>query len=73
MIFKDGQGTLLIGGAGLALLSIFGARTVRRVSARDPSGQHWLLRTLALLSPACVIASLAVAVIGPTCCNSGTE
>lgn len=65
MILKDGQGTLLIGGAGLALLLIFGARAVRRVSARDPSGQHWLLRTLALLSPACVIASLAVAVIGP--------
>ncbi|WP_439448761.1 hypothetical protein [Stenotrophomonas sp. ATs4] len=52
--------------AGLfAILLVLGARAVRRVSARDPSGQHWLLRTLALLSPACVIASLAVGVIGP--------
>ncbi|WP_447899663.1 hypothetical protein [Stenotrophomonas sepilia] len=65
MIFEDGRVSLLIGSAGLALLLILGAHAVRRVSACDPSGQHWLLRTLALLSPACVIASLAVGVIGP--------
>ncbi|UQA71863.1 hypothetical protein K1516_07020 [Stenotrophomonas maltophilia] len=65
MIFGNGGVSLLIGGLGLAAVLILGARLVRRVSAGDPSGQHWLLRTLALLSPACVIASLAVSMIGP--------
>ncbi|WP_239503955.1 hypothetical protein [Stenotrophomonas maltophilia] len=57
--------TTMIAAGLFAILLVLGAHAVRRVSARDPSGQHWLLRTLALLSPACVIASLAVGVIGP--------
>ncbi len=57
--------TTMIAAGLFAILLVLGGHAVRRVSARDPSGQHWLLRTLALLSPACVIASLAVGVIGP--------
>jgi len=52
--------------AGLfAGLLVLGAYTVRRISARDPSGRHWLLRTLALLSPVCLLAGLAIGMIGP--------
>lgn len=57
--------TTMIAAGLFAIMLVLGGHAVRRVSARDPSGQHWLLRTLALLSPACVIASLAVGVIGP--------
>lgn len=57
--------TTMIAAGLFAILLVLGGHAVRHVSARDPSGQHWLLRTLALLSPACVIASLAVGVIGP--------
>lgn len=53
-------------GAGLfATLLVLGAYTVRRLSARDPSGRHWLLRSLALLSPVCLLAGLAIGMIGP--------
>ncbi len=52
--------------AGLfAGLLVLGAYTVRRISARDPSGRHWLLRSLALLSPVCLLAGLAIGMIGP--------
>ncbi|HDS1508521.1 hypothetical protein I5U67_00140 [Stenotrophomonas maltophilia] len=52
--------------AGLfAGLLVLGACTVRRISARDPSGRHWLLRSLALLSPVCLLAGLAIGMIGP--------
>lgn len=52
--------------AGLfAGLLVLGAYTVRRISARDPSGRHWLLRSLALLSPLCLLAGLATGMIGP--------
>ncbi|MBN4971227.1 hypothetical protein JY439_12235 [Stenotrophomonas maltophilia] len=47
--------------AGLfASLLVLGAYAVRRISARDPSGRHWLLRSLALLSPVCLLAGLAI-------------
>ncbi|WP_229301180.1 hypothetical protein [Stenotrophomonas maltophilia] len=53
-------------GAGLfAGLLVLGACTVRRISARDPSGRHWLLRSVALLSPVCLLAGLAIGMIGP--------
>ncbi len=48
--------------AGLLML---GAYTVRRLSAREPAGRHWLLRSLALLSPLCLLAGLATGMIGP--------
>ncbi|MEM1487925.1 hypothetical protein SH041_07505 [Stenotrophomonas geniculata] len=48
--------------AGLLML---GAHTVRRLSAREPAGRHWLLRSLALLSPLCLLAGLATGMIGP--------
>ncbi|WP_423177466.1 MULTISPECIES: hypothetical protein [unclassified Stenotrophomonas] len=52
--------------AGLfAGLLVLGAYTVRRISARDPSGRHWLLRSLALLLPLCLLAGLATGMIGP--------
>lgn len=51
--------------AGLfASLLVLGAYTVRRISARDPSGRHWLLRSLALLSPVCLLAGLAIGMSG---------
>lgn len=49
--------------AGLLML---GAHTVRRLSAREPAGRHWLLGSLALLSPLCLLAGLATGMIGPT-------
>ncbi len=61
----NGFMTIMMAAGLLAILLVLGAHAVRRASARDPSGQHWLLRTLALLSPACVIASLVVGGIGP--------
>ncbi len=52
--------------AGLfASLLVLGAYAVRRISARDPSGRHWLLRSLALLSPVCLLAGLAIGMSGP--------
>jgi hypothetical protein len=36
-----------------------------RISARDPGGRHWLLRSLALLSPVCLLAGLAIGMFGP--------
>ncbi len=49
----------------LAGLLVLGAHTVRRISARDPGGRHWLPRRLALLSPVCLLAGLAIGMIGP--------
>ncbi|AIL10333.1 hypothetical protein U0039_08525 [Stenotrophomonas maltophilia] len=49
----------------LAGLLVLGAHTVRRISARAPSGRHWLLRSLALLSPVCLLAGLAIGMFGP--------
>ncbi|MFL4618067.1 hypothetical protein ACJ6WH_05305 [Stenotrophomonas maltophilia] len=49
----------------LAGLLVLGAHTVRRISARDPGGRHWLPRSLALLSPVCLLAGLAIGMIGP--------
>jgi hypothetical protein len=44
----------------LAGLLVLGAYTLRRISARDPGGRHWLPRSLALLSPVCLLAGLAM-------------
>ncbi|PSM13252.1 hypothetical protein [Stenotrophomonas maltophilia] len=53
-------------GVGLfAVLLALGAYAVRRISARDPSGRHWLLRSLALLSPLCLLTGAAIGLIGP--------
>jgi len=53
-------------GVGLfAVLLALGAYAVRRISARDPSGRHWLLRSLALLSPLCLLTGAVIGLIGP--------
>ncbi|MDT3469060.1 hypothetical protein [Stenotrophomonas maltophilia] len=57
--------TILIVGGLFAALLVLGVRTVRRIAATDPTGQHWLLRVLALLSPLCLVAGLAIGMIGP--------
>lgn len=55
----------VIGATLFAMLLVLGAYAVRRISAREPSGRHWLLRSLALLSPVCLLAGLAIGMIGP--------
>ncbi|WP_329891216.1 hypothetical protein [Stenotrophomonas sp. SMYL11] len=55
----------VIGATLFAMLLVLGAYAVRRTSAREPSGRHWLLRSLALLSPVCLLAGLAIGMIGP--------
>lgn len=53
-------------GLGLfAVLLLLGTYAVRRIIARPPGGRHWLLRSLALLSPSCLLVGLAVGLIGP--------
>lgn len=49
----------------LAGLLVLGAYTLRRISARDPGSRHWLLRSLALLSPVCLLAGLTIGMFGP--------
>lgn len=48
-----------------ATLLVLGAYAVRRISARDPAGRHWLPRSLALLSPLCILTGAAIGLIGP--------
>lgn len=48
-----------------AALLVLGAYAVRRISARDPAGRHWLLRSLVLLSPLCLLTGAAIGLIGP--------
>lgn len=55
----------LLGGGVAAMLLVVGARTVRRISTNDPTGRHWLLRTLAVLSPLCLLAGLGLAAFAP--------
>ncbi|AVJ32666.1 hypothetical protein CLM74_07680 [Stenotrophomonas sp. MYb57] len=59
------MGPLLAGGAIFSLLLVVTANVVRRVSANHPDGRHWLLGTLALLSPTSLLAGVAVGVVGP--------
>ncbi|WP_294995066.1 hypothetical protein [uncultured Stenotrophomonas sp.] len=63
---------LPIGGSLIIILLVLGVHAVRRISATDPSGRHWLLRSLAVLSPICLLAGLALGVIGPRL-NGGPE
>ncbi|KAF1016398.1 MAG: hypothetical protein GAK31_01896 [Stenotrophomonas maltophilia] len=56
---------VLLSGGVFAVLLVAGARAVRRISANDPTGRHWLLRTLAVLSPLCLLASLGLAAFRP--------
>ncbi|WP_414492609.1 hypothetical protein [Stenotrophomonas maltophilia] len=55
----------MIGVAVIAVLLLLGAYAVRWISARDPSGRHWLLRSLGVLSPACLLTGAAIGLIGP--------
>lgn len=55
----------MIGALVFATLLVLGAYAVRRISARDPSGRHWLLRSLAVLSPLCLLTGAAIGLIGP--------
>lgn len=59
------MGPLLAGSAIFSLLLVVTANVVRRVSANHPDGRHWLLGTLALLSPTSLLAGVAVGVVGP--------
>lgn len=59
------MGPLLAGSAIFSLLVVVTANVVRRVSANHPDGRHWLLGTLALLSPTSLLAGVAVGVVGP--------
>lgn len=59
------MGPLLAGSAIFSLLLVVTANVVRRVSANPPDGRHWLLGTLALLSPTSLLAGVAVGVVGP--------
>lgn len=59
------MGPLLAGSAVFSLLLVAAANVVRRVSANHPDGRHWLLGTLALLSPTSLLAGVAVGVVGP--------
>ncbi|SMR69935.1 MULTISPECIES: hypothetical protein [Stenotrophomonas] len=59
------MGPLLAGSAIFSLLLVVAANVVHRVSTRHPDGRHWLLRTLALLSPTSLLAGLAVGMVGP--------
>lgn len=59
------MGPMLATTAIFALLLVVAANLMHRLSARHPDGRHWLLRTLALLSPASLLAALAVGVVGP--------
>ncbi|WP_150456007.1 hypothetical protein [Stenotrophomonas cyclobalanopsidis] len=59
------MGPMLATTAIFALLLVVAANLMHRLSARHPDGRHWLLRTLALLSPASLLAALAVGVAGP--------
>lgn len=65
MTSGNGSMMFVIGATLFAMLLVLGAYTVRRVGARDPSGRHWLLRSLALLSPVCLLTGLAIGMIGP--------
>lgn len=58
-------GPMLATTAIFALLLVVAANLMHRLSARHPDGRHWLLRTLALLSPVSLLAALAVGVVGP--------
>lgn len=59
------MGPLLAGSAIFSLLLVVTANVVRRVSANHRDGRHWLLGTLALLSPTSLLAGVAVGVVGP--------
>ncbi|PII15261.1 hypothetical protein CR920_05300 [Stenotrophomonas indicatrix] len=59
------MGPLLAGSAIFSLLLVVTANVMRRVSANHPDGRHWLLGTLALLSPTSLLAGVAVGVVGP--------
>lgn len=65
MTSGNGSMMFVFGATLFAMLLVLGAYAVRRISARDPSGRHWLLRSLALLSPVCLLAGLAIGMIGP--------
>ncbi|HEL4833013.1 hypothetical protein [Stenotrophomonas sp. C4297] len=65
MTSGNGSMMFVIGATLFAMLLVLGAYAVRRISAREPSGRHWLLRSLALLSPVCLLAGLAIGMIGP--------
>ncbi len=59
------MGPMLAKTAIFALLLVVAANLLHRLSARHPDGRHWLLRTLAVLSPSSLLAALAVGVVGP--------
>ncbi|MBK0028127.1 hypothetical protein IAE57_18355 [Stenotrophomonas sp. S48] len=59
------MGPFLAGSAIFALLLVVAANVLRRVSARHPDGRHWLLRTLALLCPASLLAAVVLGNVGP--------
>lgn len=65
MTSGNGSMMFVIGATLFAMLLVLGAYAVRRISAHEPSGRHWLLRSLALLSPVCLLAGLAIGMIGP--------
>jgi hypothetical protein len=55
----------MTGAVVFATLLVLGAYAVRQIGARDPSGTHWLLRSLAVLSPLCLLTGAAIGLIGP--------
>ena len=59
------MGPFLAGSAIFSLLLVVAANLLRRVSTRHPDGQHWLLRTLALLSPDSLLAAVVLGNVGP--------
>lgn len=55
----------MTGAVVFASLLVLGAHAVRQISTRDPSGTHWLLRSLAVLSPLCLLTGAAIGLMGP--------
>lgn len=64
-MISNGMSLQLWACAAAAVLLLLGARVVRAASRQQPAGRHWLLRTLALLSPLLLLAGMAVGVLGP--------
>lgn len=62
---SDGFFRVLLGAAVFAAVLVVGAYAIGRASRIDPSGRHWLLRTLAVLSPLALLAAVALGLFGP--------
>lgn len=62
---SDGFFRVLLGAAVFTAVLVVGAYAIGRASRIDPSGRHWLLRTLAVLSPLALLAAVALGLFGP--------